>query len=496
MNPIKTLVRLIAIGAAISSLAVSAEDHTSRPTDNVIQSPVPPAGFLFRQEADEFRFSNDSFWEITALPMSRAQTERTVADFRPRHNAGSSSGIVSASFASQRLPFDNTSGGNWVRECLPCSFHQESTSTLQPVLEPTAESILSKPAPQETEVFEGNAIQENVVFGQVETFDDYFGGYGFGESCGAGCGESCFGARSCNSSLGSDCRALTVYSGLIALHRSNPDSQTIVVNPANRSQGINAANFDFATEGGFEVGAIAHRAVGNADLDIRFFELASWSANQSDLLTGNTVRFPTRTPIDIAGPRRVTSDYNSQLRNFEANLKWRQGTGCDCLTIVTGFRILNLHESLNTLVVGSGAGQASERISWATRNRLYGAQVGIDAPVFNSGSFSMGSYGRVGLYANDSSTNAFRNSLVNPAIVFPASGNDDRTSFVGEIGVTARFAITENVHAYGRYQVIVADGLSLASEQLADTNALPGSAGSDTETAYFQGGTLGIEVSY
>lgn len=492
--------RTLLIAATFATcINASGDEFTQRliekslPSPAEIQSPVPPSSFLRQREAEEVKAAENAFWDITTLPVVLLENETSRhVNASGQKTAVPSHGIGQPSVVRNSL-FTTTTDDNWLRNCLPCSYSQELVAAPDRVVSGAAvkavpEAASYPPAKFVSAAAWGDEYQYVVKHGCCD-----------GDGCGESCGSQNYCLSKCYRSLCDESSTtLTVYGGIVALSRTNPNGQTLIVNPANRAQGINAGNFDFSPQAGYEIGAIAHQAFGNADLDIRFFDLNQWSATQNAVLTGNTVRIATPNPIDISGPRRVTSRYSSGLKNFEANLRWRKqsGCGCDCdwLTVIAGFRYLNLRESLSGSLSPAG-GQGAERVFVDVNNQLYGAQVGLDATIFGSDTFCLESYGRAGLYGNDSSARVGRASAGNPAVRLPTSGNNGGSSFVGEIGVKARLRVTDRVSAYGRYQVIAIDGVSLASEQFGTTNLIT-SNGSPNDAAYFQGGTIGLEFAY
>ena len=331
-------------------------------------------------------------------------------------------------------------------------------------------------------------------------------GYWFdsGDGCGESCGQPVFNHRAtrqcCNSCFrclsDEGCSVFTVYTGVAFLHRHAPKNQRLAFNPSNASQNLDAGDFDFGTQSGIEVGATAHRLFGELDLDLRFLSVGNFSDRQNLQTTGGVTRIDMAFPANLTGPRNILANYESDLSSFEAGLRFRMGAANDWTTFWLGLRVLDIGETLSGSFVSPGAAQPTQNLSVDVSNRLFGLQIGMDETIISDCWHSVEGYWRAGIYGNDSSSSTSLIVQGTPPNSFRSQGSAAKTAFVGEVGVKAKLRLTNNLNFYGRYQMLLAEGVALAGEQPASTNLLSRTGHSSNGGLFYHGAVLGLEYVY
>ena len=178
--------------------------------------------------------------------------------------------------------------------------------------------------------------------------------------------------------------------------------------------------------------------------------------------------------------------YDSDIHSAEFNLRrqWNHW-----LTLLGGFRWINVNEILNTDI----GGVATNRID--VDNQMYGLQLGLDTYLWSYGRFSLEGYGKAGIYSNDSDGRSSSFGIVGAVPVVTAS--EDRAAFVGELALTGVYDISQRWSLRGGYQMLWLDGVALAPEQLDNMNIVTGVATLDVgQTAFYHGVNLAAEFRW
>ena len=320
--------------------------------------------------------------------------------------------------------------------------------------------------------------------------------------CGEGCGEPCYRytVGGCGEDVGcgeccgvclcdKSCSSITAYSGGIFLKREDPSGPLLILNPANAQQHIKSGDYNFGVQTGVEAGVIVHNAFDDRDLGLRFFTVDDWSDTVDRTMGGAATVINVNPAFGIAGARAVRTGYSSRLTNVEANVRRRIGCGCDWLTVLAGFRYMNLRERYSARLVDSTQALPDTLFAVDTDNHLYGLQLGMNATICGSCNYCVEGFGRAGIYGNYAATDS-------AVSVLQAGGSSGSTAFVGEIGVSALYRLTESISFYGRYQVIALDGVALATRQPAVTSFATGTGHTADSSLIFHGASFGLEFAY
>lgn len=247
------------------------------------------------------------------------------------------------------------------------------------------------------------------------------------------------------------------------------------------------------------------------------------------------------------------SKYTSSLQDFDINLKGRRQPG-RLLRFGFGYRNIQFHEggfaalrgSFNTadtdgdetpgfndpndglsnaaltavpgagLTLASGAGGFFENAlpilpdqllftsSSNTTNQLNGVQATLDATFLESQYFSLGAYGKAGVYHNAARGSVIETyrDLQNGMSTYTRGFSDskDRVAFAGNVGVLGTVLLRENLRVFGGYELFFLSGVALAPDQ---ANGIKTNIGDVTSLtlqthgqALFHGGRVGIEILF
>jgi hypothetical protein len=284
------------------------------------------------------------------------------------------------------------------------------------------------------------------------------------------------------------CRPLwTIDAGALVLHRSSAIGQpsTVIARISDRAILADSASLDPGWAAGPDIRLI--RRLGDAlDVEARYFGIDGWSSSAT-AGDPNGVVFD---GFNVAGFSQTQQmNYWSRLYSIELN---GRGWCRDWFPLVFGFRTMQLHEhfQLNSLAPTLVTG-----IDTTTNNFLYGLQIGAE-PVFwnRGGKFRAAGLIKAGVYDNLAAQNTR----------FPTEGlalGAERhvSAFVGELGLTGSYSITERITLRGGYQVMWLSNMALAPDQGATTfpDPLPGAAYvNTTATPFYHGAMFSIERTF
>jgi hypothetical protein len=291
------------------------------------------------------------------------------------------------------------------------------------------------------------------------------------------------------------------------MQRSAPEAVPLFTNSLDFNEGINASDFDFNFEGGFEVGVTRHDVCCNTDLEAKFAMIDGWNEIATAATSGIATRIHTTPPIDIGGAADITAGYSSELINLEVNARRR----CGCLprlNWLAGFRYVELDERLEAVLTTVTPFTHETN----TRNRLYGFQLGTDLDLLGTTSrtaseqsaacltgcrWRLGGFAKAGIFGNAAGQSSSVGLLGQPPTAI-ALDRASTTSFIGESGLSAGWRLCNGLEFRADYRVMWIEGVNLASEQLAATNYLltPGRGIDTTGGVLYHGLFLGGDWSF
>ncbi len=300
-------------------------------------------------------------------------------------------------------------------------------------------------------------------------------------SCGTGCNEC---------SQYNCCRMPKCYAsaGVVILHRSRPDSGTVVGNnPFTGTTFSNASDFRFGWDAGPDV-TIGYRYDCCDAIEGRFFEDDGASDDNSFRTPGGFIG------AGFTGPANTLFDgrYTTQL--YSSELNWRHSLN-DQLDVLTGFRWIELKDDMNYRInttVAEG--------DYRYRNHLYGAQMGLDWKLTDRCSpLQINAVGKAGLYGNQADGGSYPSAPVGS----PISGNtftgvDTTAAFVGELDFTATYRLSCHCAVHGGYELLWLNDVALAGDAASRSLQAPVLLRTvdNGQNLFYNGATTGIDFTW
>lgn len=276
----------------------------------------------------------------------------------------------------------------------------------------------------------------------------------------------------------------------VFLQRSAPNSRQLLYDPGAASELLDASNLGFSMNAGPRV-SFRLEDPATVSLDLVYFSIDGWrsSANfpSSAFLYG--VGYLS---IDDAMTTPVTDaqfEYTSRLYSGEANLRYMLN---DWLTPLAGLRWVDFEDQYaangQTL-----AGPFNEMVRG--HNHLYGAQIGLDAGLFDRATrFQISLLTKAGVYINAAGQN---NDYTDTLNSFSARASDTHLAFLGEVGLTVSYEVIKHFTLRAGYQVMWLTGVALAPNQIAATDFGSAMASVNTTgTLFCHGASAGLEVAW
>jgi len=165
-----------------------------------------------------------------------------------------------------------------------------------------------------------------------------------------------------------------------------------------------------------------------------------------------------------------------------------------------GFRWVEWNDSLGLETVTQPEGFPAFSNSYLSRtsNDLYGMQIGADSILYGLGrAFRVEGIGKAGVYYNDARQSSRFATTAGDGETLAVSTGAGRAAFVGELGVTGVYDITERLSLRAGYAIFWLGGLALAPAQYGVNELCPESpirGATDTAgSVVVQGLSLGLE---
>ncbi|MGM0486832.1 MAG: BBP7 family outer membrane beta-barrel protein [Planctomycetota bacterium] len=265
------------------------------------------------------------------------------------------------------------------------------------------------------------------------------------------------------------------------------------------SQVFGTGDLDFGFGWGPAVGA-TYRLNACNRFGVEFYAIDSWSS--TDQVMGNySVQFPSLpylpelgTPGDpTSGDGVATFHYGSRLYNTELNF-YHHSRNADWLTMLAGFRWVELGEDFSTVF---DTGDTSPRYAINVYNHLYGMQLGMLTELPNPSAWELDGWLKAGLYGNRANQDTTEDFTSAGGVVTHGAARDSNAAFVGDLGITAKRAITDQLSFSVSYMALWIEGIALAPEQL--DNSDPSSAIVSLDNGggtFYHGGFVGGEYRW
>lgn len=272
----------------------------------------------------------------------------------------------------------------------------------------------------------------------------------------------------------------TIRAELLIWNRGGGTSVPLVTAPIPLASG----DLDAGWAVGPRLTAIKHGIFDSCwDLEVAYFGINGWSSTRN--VVGATSYLTTPPTNFAASPVAVT--YSSELQNFEINGRRAYS---DWVTWFVGFRALQIDELLTANI---NAGAATHSV--ATRNRLYGAQLGVDALLLDCDYWYFNAVGKVGIYGNSAEQVTTTAGIGGALPLINYTGGD--ASFVGELGFNANYRLTDRLTFLAGYNLLWVNSLALAPDQLAATDLTTGVGALDVGgNLFYHGFNVGLEYGW
>lgn len=277
--------------------------------------------------------------------------------------------------------------------------------------------------------------------------------------------------------------------GALVLFRESPDSAVLFLEQSSPANSLSAEDFDFGYKAGYDV-SLMRRFDNLPDIELRYLGSDAWTA-RAGLVTASTVELGTRIPVTAPDAREIETVIGSKLDSAEINARFGRCGGR--IVWLVGFRYLELDEVLDASLVDPTAANPTVLYDIATRNRLYGGQVGAEVKVLERQRLRLDFVGKVGVFGN---VNAQDTLLDDTVVVMPAVGNATSTPIVGEAHVTAVVCLYGDLSFRASYGVIGISDVALAGDQMGVTDFLGTNAVHDNGNAFYHGGFVGLGWGY
>jgi hypothetical protein len=130
----------------------------------------------------------------------------------------------------------------------------------------------------------------------------------------------------------------------------------------------------------------------------------------------------------------------------------------------------------------------------ATRNRLYGAQVGFEAALLNvENRLRLDAVGKAGIFGNSGAQSSV---FATDMVTVSATGRADKAAFVGEAHLAAVYCLTGNLSLRASYGVMGISDAVLATDQINATSFILGNGIDGDAGVFYHDGQLGLEYAY
>ncbi|MEQ8790227.1 MAG: hypothetical protein RIC55_28280 [Pirellulaceae bacterium] len=287
----------------------------------------------------------------------------------------------------------------------------------------------------------------------------------------------------------------------LLMTRSSPNSATLLSNgataPSNAGAFFTAQQFDFDWKPGVEMTASTQLTDAWA-FEGRYFWLDDFTATHVNrtVKPAGTADFFGATFTDVVGgttTRGYFLTYQSDIQGAEANSRLELN---DWLTFINGFRWLEIDEQLH------GAFRSTPSVGpvddvFKTQNDLWGGQLGFDVLLVERESIEVNLLAKTGAFGNFARGSAL-DLFPTPGFNSQAFDTNTVAAFVGELRLDTTIWLTSNWGIHTGYNVLLVDGIALASNQpwatgnLATTTPTAPMQVNTNDTVIYQGGFLGF----
>ncbi|MCA9112033.1 MAG: BBP7 family outer membrane beta-barrel protein [Planctomycetaceae bacterium] len=286
------------------------------------------------------------------------------------------------------------------------------------------------------------------------------------------------------------CPTFTSNVKFVYMQRTQTGNGAIVANSNTNQVLLKGDQYDFGFQPGIDTNLIYHLNP-TTGVEFRYLWIDEWSESA---FTPNpnpgALRYLTN-PVTGDFGADFASEYTSSLQTAEINLRKQAGN----ITWLVGFRWAEIDENLQ---VNGLPPVLQSFTSFNTSNNLYGLQVGLEAPLYSRGRFSLDTFGKLGWYANQVEGDS--QLILGNAVLGQAHDSRTDPALLAEAGLEGVYHINQFVALRLGYQLFLAHGIAVAPEQVKRTGSLvtnPSTLNLDTTDSLFAHGiTGGLEFTW
>jgi hypothetical protein len=298
--------------------------------------------------------------------------------------------------------------------------------------------------------------------------------------------------------------------------------QPIVVDANTRATFMSTSDLDFDFNPGLRA-TVGRRLCGGRALEFSYFGL--FAGNATAVAAKPDANAYLIFPGNVAGNAFVNMDraqanYSSWVHSFEVNLpcccgccdECRNESGCGecrdesscgevrCRSVewFAGFRYMYLGEDLDISTQRTVSSRLEDgNYNIRTTNSLFGAQLG--ARLRRMGPrFGWETTGKAGIFGNAAQENQWATDFPNHTVRPTVSSSGGGVAFVGELGLSALYRLTDVWNLRAGYNVMWIEGLALAPDQL-DFNFASSPSGNQLHNGggmFLHGVNVGLEARW
>ena len=281
------------------------------------------------------------------------------------------------------------------------------------------------------------------------------------------------------------CPSWRVAADVMFLDR-NPARVRLAQTQVGSTEVLNASAMNFNWASGPRLSLMRHTEC--YDLELTHFDVTGWSAG-ADVTAPPAFEFSdaVNTLLSTGGATTVSFLNTSRLFSTEFNVRkaWTPN-----ITALAGFRWVEFYDHLQVYTPGF------TYFNFTTSNRLYGAQIGLDASLIKHNCFELRSVLKAGVYGNAAQN--FNDQPANNVNIPPLAHTANQVSFLGDLGLNGTYRLSDCWAVRGGYQLLWIDGLALAPNQVPVAHILnPANSTVATTNALFaHGATFGLEATW
>ena len=273
-----------------------------------------------------------------------------------------------------------------------------------------------------------------------------------------------------------------------------PKHQSIVIDQNSQAGIVGTSDLGFSEQAGIKL-SVGHYLDECTSVEAVYFGLQNWKSDGGSRGGNNNLSLPGDIGLaldDFFGADSMQVHYTGHLHNAEINV-WHK-TGDAAVTLMGGFRYINLVEKLNIHSIDSDADQSDYNIG--AQNNLVGGQIGAQA-CMNFGNLGLSLVGKAGAFNNNArqTTSLFDNN--NQFQIRNSSTTGNNFSFVGDLGLNGCVKLCDCLCLKGGYNVMWMTGIARATDQLDFTDtATSGTTLVHDGTVFLHGASLGFEACW